>query len=105
MTIEERTAEPSCKKRKCPYLGNRWTDFNETWRVDGYTSGSIILKNQDDQGAQRRVIALSLGSVGPRCEAPGIEGRSAKSRCEAPCIEVRSTELFLFLGLDRRAQH
>ena len=89
--IETRSAELNRKKRKCPYLGNRWTDFNETWRVDGYTSGSIILKNQDDQGAQRRVIALSLGSVGPRCEAPGIEVRSAESRYEAPWIEVCST--------------
>ena len=35
--------------------------------------GSIILKNQDNPGAQCQVILLSLKSVGPRCEAPGIE--------------------------------
>ena len=45
---------------------------------------SIIVKNQDNRGAQRRVIALKLGSVRSRCEAPGIEVYSAESRCEAP---------------------
>ena len=33
---------------------------------------SIILKNQDNQGAQRRVIALKLGNVGPRCKVLGF---------------------------------
>ena len=62
--------------------------------MGGYTC--IILKNQDNRGSQRQVIALILGSLGPRPEAPGIdsmiEARNAKSTCEAPGIEGRSTE-------------
>ena len=51
---------------------------------------NIILKFQDDRGAQRWVIALSLGSVEPRHEAPGIEVRSAAHQ-GAKCLTLRST--------------
>ena len=103
-SIKGRSAKPSRKNRKCSYFKNCWTDLNQSWRVGGYTMRKYLLKNQNDRAVQRRVIALTLGSVGPRCEVPGSEGRSAKSRSKAPGIEMRSTELFLCLGQDRGAQ-
>ena len=68
--------------------------------------GSIILKNQDDRGAQPRVTALILGSVWPGRRVLGIEVRGAESRRKAPLIEGHSTKLFplnLPLGRDRGA--
>ena len=35
--MEACSTEPCRKNRKCPYLRNRWTDFNETCRVDVYS--------------------------------------------------------------------
>ena len=140
-SAEAPSDERSGKKSKCPHLGNRCTDFNQSWHVDAYTirmrknhskkSGrsmrtapslaaktesahisetagpiltkvalwvdtpcrSIIVNYQDDQGSQRRVIALRLKVL-----SLALRWASVKSRCEAPWIEGRSTQLFLFFG-------
>ena len=36
-TIEIRNAELLALNRKCCFFGNRWTNFNQNWCVDGYT--------------------------------------------------------------------
>ena len=69
--------------QKCLFLGNCWTEFNQSWRVLGYTMQkskskklrqlrcaagaellSLDLKNQGNHGAQPRVASLTLRSVG-----------------------------------------
>ena len=46
-TIEVHSTEPSHKNRKCPYLGNRLTDLNQTFRVDGYFIKKYYSKKSD----------------------------------------------------------
>ena len=53
-SVEPRSAKQPIKKRKCQYLGNHWTDFNQNWCMDAYTMCKYHLKNRNDRVAQRR---------------------------------------------------
>ena len=41
--VEARSAESSRKTRKCLYLGNHWTDFNQNWCVDARVPCASII--------------------------------------------------------------
>ena len=58
-SVEVRSAEPSRENSKGLYLGNRWNDFKQSSCVDYTACASIILKNQDDRGAQIPEVPIS----------------------------------------------
>ena len=90
--IEERSAEPSNKNRKCPYLRNRWTDFKQTWRVHGYTMQKYHFKKTGPTkvcGAKLvlfywKVLGLGVKRLPQRCAAPSQGTKHLGSRCTAP---------------------
>ena len=60
-------------KLEMPNLGNRWTNFNQSWRVGGYTMRKSHSKRSGRSRCAASSYCLTLGSLGPRCEVPGIE--------------------------------
>ena len=80
-SVEVHSAEPSRKERKCPYLGNHWTDCNQNWCVDAYTMHKFASKK-----SRRSRCAATSSDLGTPVYGKG-EMREAKSGNLVPKVE------------------